>query len=265
MTEKYELDMDTLGDIYEWVDTFSITRPKKNIARDFSDCVNMAEVAKHLFPKLVDVHNYPPANAVPRKITNWNTFNVKVLKKLGMNFLTSDDIQNISSCVPGSIEWCLNEFKQASEAYFAKKQSSQPSPQQKKISKPDPKATKEEHHEEEELDDQSSEADFDSPSPVQKEPTPPPAPKEETKKQPKQPQKRPLVQTEERSINSSQSVAILQKKHDEELAEKDAAIEQLKDAIDTLSQKVSKMEQMLRLKESRIQTLTMKLQQSGSY
>ncbi|KAK2948523.1 putative Calponin homology domain [Blattamonas nauphoetae] len=262
MTEKYELDMDTLGDIYEWVDTFTITRPKKNIARDFSDCVNMAELAKHYFPKLVDVHNYPAANSVPRKITNWNTFNVKVLKKLGMNFLTSDDIQNIASCVPGSIEWCLTEFKHASEAYFAKKQASQNSPQEKGNSAQNQKIVKE-YHEEEELDDQSSEADFDSPSPVQKEPTPPPAPKGKSKTQPKTVQKRANVQQEEHIPSDLQLLTALKKKHEENMAEKDATIEQLKDTIDVLEQKVSKMEQMLRLKESRIQTLTMKIQHAG--
>ena len=31
-----------LDEIYTWIDNVSLTRPKKNIARDFSDCVLMA-------------------------------------------------------------------------------------------------------------------------------------------------------------------------------------------------------------------------------
>jgi hypothetical protein len=34
---KYALDIDTLNMIYDWVDQVPLSRPKKNIARDFSD------------------------------------------------------------------------------------------------------------------------------------------------------------------------------------------------------------------------------------
>ena len=48
--------------IYEWIDSLPLSRPKKNISRDFSDGGLLAEVIKHYYPKLVDVHNYPPAS-----------------------------------------------------------------------------------------------------------------------------------------------------------------------------------------------------------
>ena len=35
--DKYNLDTDTLNSIYDWVDQVPLSRPKKNIARDFSD------------------------------------------------------------------------------------------------------------------------------------------------------------------------------------------------------------------------------------
>ena len=62
--------------IYNWVDEIPLSRPKRNIARDFSDggiihniffefininlyyIVLLAEVVKHFIPHIVDLHNY---------------------------------------------------------------------------------------------------------------------------------------------------------------------------------------------------------------
>ena len=38
------LNEDELNDIYNWVDTIPLSRPKKNIGRDFADGVLMAEI-----------------------------------------------------------------------------------------------------------------------------------------------------------------------------------------------------------------------------
>lgn len=54
--------------MYEMVDSIPLSRPKKNISRDFSDAVMMAELISHYKPKLVELHNYPPSNAVNKKI-----------------------------------------------------------------------------------------------------------------------------------------------------------------------------------------------------
>lgn len=64
--------------IYEWVDSVPLSRPKKNIARDFSDGVMMAEIIKHACPNLVDLHNYPAAHSTTQKLYNWNTLNRKI-------------------------------------------------------------------------------------------------------------------------------------------------------------------------------------------
>ena len=86
--------------IYNWVDEIPLSRPKRNIARDFSDggkfkftifkitsfasyifckkklkklidinlifpsIVLMAEVVKHFLPHLVELHNYSAAHSV---------------------------------------------------------------------------------------------------------------------------------------------------------------------------------------------------------
>ena len=70
--------------IYEWVDSFQLSRPKKNIARDFSDGLLLAEILKKYVPKLVDLHNYPDCSSTKHKLSNWETLNNKVLKKLGL-------------------------------------------------------------------------------------------------------------------------------------------------------------------------------------
>ena len=53
-----EITEDDLQAIYNWVDEIPLSRPKRNIARDFSDGVLLAEIVKHHQPKLVDMHNY---------------------------------------------------------------------------------------------------------------------------------------------------------------------------------------------------------------
>ena len=47
-----------LQSIYNWVDEIPLSRPKRSIARDFSDGVLVAEIIKHFIPKIVDMHNY---------------------------------------------------------------------------------------------------------------------------------------------------------------------------------------------------------------
>ena len=47
------LNEEELNEIYSWVDQISLSKPKKNMARDFSDGVLMAEVVASFFPRLV--------------------------------------------------------------------------------------------------------------------------------------------------------------------------------------------------------------------
>ena len=65
--------------IYNWVDEIPLSRPKRNIARDFSDggkyiipqpksnyplIVLVAEIVKHFVPHIVELHNYSAAHSV---------------------------------------------------------------------------------------------------------------------------------------------------------------------------------------------------------
>ena len=74
-----DLSEEELQELYAWIDEIPLTRQKKNITRDFSDGVLAAEVVHHFLPKLVDLHNYSPANAIQQKVTNWRTFNSQLL------------------------------------------------------------------------------------------------------------------------------------------------------------------------------------------
>ncbi len=53
-----------MQEVYNWVDEIPLSRPKKNIARDFSDAVLVAETVHHFIPPIVDLHNYSNAHSV---------------------------------------------------------------------------------------------------------------------------------------------------------------------------------------------------------
>ena len=101
--------------IYEWVDSIQLSRPKKNISRDFCDCVLLAEIIKHYIPRLVDLHNYPSVSNTKHKYINWNTLNEKVLRKIGLR-LTKNEISDIITCKPFAIEKLLQRVYAAIES-----------------------------------------------------------------------------------------------------------------------------------------------------
>ncbi|XP_052771647.1 sperm flagellar protein 1-like isoform X9 [Mya arenaria] len=108
--EKMEqpLDEQELESLYAWVDSIPLSRPKRNIARDFSDGVLVAEIVRHFFANegIVELHNYTAANATPKKKENWYYLNRKVFGK--MNFELADDVINdLVCCKQGMIEKVL--------------------------------------------------------------------------------------------------------------------------------------------------------------
>ena len=105
--------------IYEWVDSFQLSRPKKNIARDFSDGLLLAEILKKYVPKLVDLHNYPDCSSTKHKLSNWETLNNKVLKKLGLR-LTKNEINDVIFCKPNAIEELLKKVYNVIQNIFGK-------------------------------------------------------------------------------------------------------------------------------------------------
>ncbi|KAA3673653.1 uncharacterized protein DEA37_0012460 [Paragonimus westermani] len=113
-----DIDDAVLQNLYIWVDKVPLTRVKRNISRDFSDGVLMAEVMKHFFPKYVNLHNFPICNASDAKKKNWQLLNWKVFKKL--NFELSDDvIDALVAGRPGTIEKVLLLLKTKIERMVA--------------------------------------------------------------------------------------------------------------------------------------------------
>ncbi|KAL3865294.1 hypothetical protein ACJMK2_006901 [Sinanodonta woodiana] len=98
-----------LEELYTWVDSIPLSRPKRNIGRDFADGVLVAEIIKHEIPpryNLIELHNYTSANSATKKTENWLVLNRKVFSKL--NFELADDvIKDIVTCKPGTIEKVL--------------------------------------------------------------------------------------------------------------------------------------------------------------
>ncbi|PNI62438.1 SPEF1 isoform 2 [Pan troglodytes] len=108
------VDEEALHQLYLWVDNIPLSRPKRNLSRDFSDGVLVAEVIKFYFPKMVEMHNYVPANSLQQKLSNWGHLNRKVLKRL--NFSVPDDVmRKIAQCSPGVVELVLIPLRQRLE------------------------------------------------------------------------------------------------------------------------------------------------------
>lgn len=79
--EAPQISEEELNLIYNWVDEIPLSRPKKNISRDFADGVLVAEIVAHYLPKMIELHNYSPAHSVSSKTYNWNTLNRKCIEK----------------------------------------------------------------------------------------------------------------------------------------------------------------------------------------
>lgn len=117
MAVNSPIDEQLLEDLYGWVDEIPLSRPKKNIQRDFSDGVLVAEIIHHYCPKLVELHNYPPASKIDKKISNWSVMNRKVFKKLGFE-LANDVVANISNCKPWAVEQFLMLIRRKIDRYL---------------------------------------------------------------------------------------------------------------------------------------------------
>lgn len=100
--------------LYKWIDSHEISRAKKNLNRDFSDAVAMAELLKAHYPKFVELHNYAPRNSLMRKLDNWNTLNRKVLTKVGLK-MTTAEIESCAKGIPGAVEQLLERVKRRVE------------------------------------------------------------------------------------------------------------------------------------------------------
>lgn len=122
-----QLDEEKLQELFAWIDEIPLSRPKKTITRDFSDGVMVAEVVHHFIPRIVEIHNYTPANSTIQKQSNWGTLNRKVLSKLNYN-VPESVVRGITNNKLGVVEVFLWKLKQKIEAYLEKNVPSKMSP-----------------------------------------------------------------------------------------------------------------------------------------
>jgi hypothetical protein len=116
---KYDISDEQLRALYAWIDAIPLSRPKRNVWRDFSDGVLVAEVIAAYFPQLVEIHNYPTANSIKQKVYNFETLNQRVLKKFGMT-IPRDTIEDIVNCKNGAIESMMNQLQMKMAKYREK-------------------------------------------------------------------------------------------------------------------------------------------------
>ena len=214
MASSEELTDEQLKAIYAWIDAIPLSRPKRNIARDFSDGILFAEVIAAYFPHLVELHNYTAANSVKQKISNFETLNTRVLRKLNYS-IPRPAIEEIVNGKPGSVEIVLNSLQFKMAKYR----------EQKNIP--------------------------DSTSPVDANPRGGAAsPKLQSK----------VVSTSGREVSQSNGRAMLMMASvdDEILMEKEQQIRELQETVEILELKVAKLEQLVRLKDNKIQKLLQK-------
>lgn len=212
---------EALGDeqlraIYAWIDSVPLSRPKKNIARDFADGVMLAEVIAAYFPHLVELHNYPAASSVKQKVYNFETLNRKVLKKMGYTIPRST-IDDMVSCKPGVVEVVLNQVQLKMAKLRGRR--AEESPKSQSIS----------------YDERDTVGGAPSAQRLQVDP------------------KENIQQFQQQ--NRFPQPAALASVDKEILAEKERQIRELHETVEILELKIAKLEQLVRLKDNKIQKL----------
>ena len=72
---------DEIKEVYEWVDTFPLSKIKRNIARDFSDGVLLLEILRAFYPSSVWLNTIVQANSKRDKTTNWDYLRSELIRK----------------------------------------------------------------------------------------------------------------------------------------------------------------------------------------
>lgn len=119
---RENLSEDEEIELLQWIESFELSRPSRRLSRDFADAVLLAEILKALFPKLVDLHNYPARNSFQTKLDNWTTLNRKVLKKINAD-LDHETMKKLSQADLKTIELVLFDVMKKSEKALEAKSS----------------------------------------------------------------------------------------------------------------------------------------------
>lgn len=244
-----DLTDEQLRSIYAWIDAIPLSRPKRNISRDFSDGCMLAEVIAAYFPELVELHNYSAANSVQQKMYNFDTLNQRVLKKFDYQ-LPRSVIEDLVNCKQGTIESVLNTLQYKMAKYREKRKkvkssSIQSSPETPDVQSHEASPVQRNQHSEiskknggVSLTNANPNANINANSNINS-----------------------------NAINSSNSknskvkskatpnVSVQVSVDEELLLEKEEQIRDLQDTVEILELKIAKLEQLVRLKDNKIQKL----------
>jgi hypothetical protein len=231
MAHSGDLSDEQLRALYAWIDAIPLSRPKRNITRDFSDGVLLAEVVAAYFPHLVELHNYAPANSLKQKVYNFDTLNARVLRKL--NFvIPKETVEDIANCKPGVVEHVLNSLQFKMAKYREKKPSS---PREED---PSPRAVAPQGGRDRRYEQQppaaARGAAVSERSEIRN------VPRQSQPLQPQQPKNKASVMA---SVD------------EEILLEKEQQIRELQETVEILELKIAKLEQLVRIKDNKIQKL----------
>mmetsp|Transcript_139 Transcript_139/g.496 ORF Transcript_139/g.496 Transcript_139/m.496 type:complete len:265 (+) Transcript_139:13-807(+) len=254
------MDEEELQRVYQWIDEIPLSRPKRNIARDFADGVLVAEVVAHYYPRMVELHNYPAANSFAQKMYNWQTLSKKVFKKIGLA-VAKGELEALSNAEPGAIEQLLKRLQVQLAKYNLRKQ--QQHAQQQQQGRMDGGGAEGDYYEDNQDDPRAGAPhpqSYDAPAPSQHQ------------TQPAQVGGAPPLQQAQvldpqgaggrGALPSQRTAAALAAGADPTalLQERDQSVDELSETVEILEVKVGKLEQLVRLKEAKIQTLTARLQ-----
>lgn len=227
--------------LYNWVDEVPLSRPKRNISRDFADGVLFAEIVNGYFPRIVEMHNYSAANSNSQKLYNWNTLNTKVLKKMGFQ-IHQQDLDDIIKAQPGAIERVLKLLKDKVElAQRGDLRVGQPSVASVMARLGPPSDPGPERNS---ARGSVGSRQLAGPGLPEHAGHPPGA-------QVHGPSRDAAVREYQREVDA------------ELLVEKEQTIAELREMVAIMSEKTKKLEQLVRIKDSKIEALTQKLQKNG--
>ncbi|XP_023183136.1 sperm flagellar protein 1-like isoform X3 [Xiphophorus maculatus] len=206
-------------DTLTWIYKIPFSRSIKNISRDFSDGVMVAEIVEHYFPRIVDIHNYITSCNTQQKRNNWNLLNKRVFSKLDF-YVSEDMVEKIVSSTPCVILPVLFFLKEKIENKLAQ-------------------ATRTQHYSRNQenlfsdVEIQQAEAEIVAQLEKMKitEPTVEP---------------HQVIYFTEMSLSATRQVIL----------EKELQIEELQDILRNLWVKMSKLEELIQLKDKRIEHLT---------
>ncbi len=76
-----QLSAEQNREVYEWVDTFELSKIKRNIGRDFADGVLMGEIMSTFYPEHISLHSLIVKSSKKERFENWEFLRRKLMRK----------------------------------------------------------------------------------------------------------------------------------------------------------------------------------------